>query len=136
DAGESSQVTDANGLATFSVKPGADRRICEELKTGWHNSDPGSDTAPCETVLATDLESGETANRDLGNYRNATINVTKYDDKNADGDQDAGEPGLSGWTIFIDQDNDAALDAGESSQVTDANGLATFSVKTGADRRI
>jgi hypothetical protein len=43
-----------------------------------------------------------------------------------DGVKEAGEPGLPGWTIFIDQDFDGVLDAGETSTTTDADGNYSF----------
>jgi len=46
----------------------------------------------------------------------------KFEDLDADGVKDAGEPGLSGWTIFVDYDDDGTLDAGEPSAVTAADG--------------
>src|SRR6266508_1246171 len=43
----------------------------------------------------------------------------KFHDLNADGDQDAGEPGLNGWPIKVYRDSDAdrVLDAGEATPV-------------------
>jgi hypothetical protein len=46
----------------------------------------------------------------------------KYDDQNADGNRDAGEPGLGGWRVYVDRDNDGVADAGEPSALTDASG--------------
>ena len=67
------------------------------------------------------------------------ISGMKFNDKNGDGTRDADgvdnvantaddEVGLSGWTIFLDTDNDGTLDAGEVSTTTAANGTYTFSV--------
>jgi len=41
----------------------------------------------------------------------------KFEDLDADGVKDAGELGLSGWTIFVDYDDDGTLDAGEPSRL-------------------
>jgi hypothetical protein len=46
----------------------------------------------------------------------------KFHDLDADGVKDAGEPGLAGWTIFVDVDGNGALSAGDPSDVTDATG--------------
>ncbi len=56
-----------------------------------------------------------------------TISGVKYDDIDGDGTRDAGEPGLPGWTIFIDANDNGLLDAGEASAVTDASGAYLFS---------
>jgi hypothetical protein len=50
----------------------------------------------------------------------------KFNDLDADGVKDAGEPGLSGWTIYVDYDDDGVLDAGEPSDVTDGSGNYTI----------
>ena len=36
----------------------------------------------------------------------------KFEDLDADGVKDAGEPGLGGWTIYIDYNDDGVLDDG------------------------
>jgi hypothetical protein len=57
----------------------------------------------------------------------ATKSGMKFEDLNANGVKDVGEPGLEGWTIYVDYDNDGLLDAGEPYGVTDANGLYQIS---------
>src|SRR5205823_3388503 len=136
DTGEASAVTDANGQVTFSVTPGASQRVCEVLQSGWHNSDPGSDAAPCKTIPASELNSGDTPSRLLGNYRNATITVTKYEDNNANGLRDTGDAGLSAFPTRRAADRNGVKDTGEASAVTDANGQVTFSVTPGASQRV
>ncbi|MFL6738138.1 MAG: hypothetical protein ACJ8FJ_02995, partial [Sphingomicrobium sp.] len=70
------------------------------------------------------------------NLQNALIiQGTKFNDVDGDGHQDAGELGLAGVTIYIDDnlngvvdatDNNGVLDAGEQSDITDANGTYSF----------
>jgi hypothetical protein len=43
-------------------------------------------------------------------------------DVNGDGIHNASEIGLSGWTVFLDGDNDSVFDPGETNTTTDANG--------------
>lgn len=73
------------------------------------------------------------------------ISGLKFNDLNGDGTHDANgiddisgtaddEVGLTGWTIFLDKDNDGQLDAGETSTVTGADGAYTFSVTPDADK--
>jgi subtilisin family serine protease/glutamine cyclotransferase len=50
------------------------------------------------------------------------IHGSKWNDLDGDGVWDAGEPGLPGWTVYIDSNNNGALDPGEPSAVTDADG--------------
>lgn len=54
------------------------------------------------------------------------IEGDKWHDLDADGQRDAGEPLLSGWTIYLDSDNDGVKDTGEPSTVTDADGHYRF----------
>ena len=51
-----------------------------------------------------------------------TVSGMKYEDSDADGTHDAGEPPLAGWMIFLDSDGDGVYDAGERSAVTQADG--------------
>jgi hypothetical protein len=53
------------------------------------------------------------------------ITAHKYHDLNANGVDDD-DPDLSGWTIFLDENGNEILDAGEQSAVTDANGDVSF----------
>ncbi|MAE62839.1 MAG: hypothetical protein CMJ18_01085, partial [Phycisphaeraceae bacterium] len=71
-----------------------------------------------------ELESGEVITGiDFGNVsRFGEIRGAKWEDINGNGVRDAGEPGLEGWTVFIDEDADGELDPGEHFDVTDSNG--------------
>lgn len=57
----------------------------------------------------------------------STISGTKYHDKNGNGQRDDSEEGLSGWTIYIDSNNDTELDSGEPTTTTDSEGKYQFS---------
>lgn len=49
-----------------------------------------------------------------------------YDDLNADGARQAGEPGLGGWTVFLDADGNGTRDEGEAFTTTAGDGRYTF----------
>jgi uncharacterized repeat protein (TIGR01451 family) len=51
--------------------------------------------------------------------RNCSAEGVKYHDLNANGNQDAGEPGLGGFRIWADYDNDGVRDANEPFDDTD-----------------
>src|SRR4051812_47482355 len=55
-----------------------------------------------------------------------SIAGTTYEDRNASGSKDAGEPNIPGRTVYIDANNNAQLDAGETSLLSDANGAYKF----------
>jgi len=62
----------------------------------------------------------------FGSAATGTISGLKWEDLDHDGVQDAGEPPLNGWTIFLDTDADNELDAGEVVAVTNLEGRYTF----------
>ena len=65
-----------------------------------------------------------------GDYRNATITVTKYNDRNGNHQQDVVEPTLQGRTVFVDANGNGTLDTGETMQVTGSNGQAKHGSRT------
>ncbi len=56
----------------------------------------------------------------------AAIQGVKFKDWNGNGVQDAGEDGLAGVTIYLDQNQNGQLDAGEVSTVTSFDGSYAF----------
>src|SRR5438552_14509497 len=60
----------------------------------------------------------------------STITGTIFSDRNGDGAQNNGEPGLSGITVFLDANNNGNLDNGELTAPTDANGNYSFTVSS------
>ncbi|MGK7900695.1 MAG: SdrD B-like domain-containing protein, partial [Hormoscilla sp.] len=57
----------------------------------------------------------------------SNIRGIKFLDNNSDGIQQPGEPGLQGWTIFLDENDNGILDNDELRTITDANGNYDFS---------
>lgn len=51
---------------------------------------------------------------------------TVWDDVDGDGVFETGEVGLSGWTVYLDQNQNGQLDLGETSTITDNNGDYSF----------
>ncbi len=54
------------------------------------------------------------------------IHGSKWEDSDADGVWDAGEPPLAGWKIYIDENENGQWDATEPYEITDANGDYSF----------
>ena len=91
-------------------------------QAGWTCTYPN----PCEWAVTLDSREADTGN-DFGNFRPATKSGTKFEDLDADGAAwEAGEPGLAGWVIYVDYDDDGVLDAGEPSATTAADGSYTI----------
>ncbi|MDP6716149.1 MAG: pectinesterase family protein, partial [SAR202 cluster bacterium] len=55
-----------------------------------------------------------------------TIEGNKFNDRNSNSANDS-EPGLSGWTIYLDNNNNGMLDSGEATTTTDSLGNYRFS---------
>src|SRR4029077_7630953 len=65
-----------------------------------------------------------------------TIAGTLFNDLNANGTEDAGEPPLAGWTVYIDANGNGQLDPGEASSVTDSAGHYSLPAPIGATYQV
>ena len=115
------------------MKPG-DYVVCEVQKATWTQSKPDPSASPvCGAAVVNTASGGGYAetlvsgqdrqNVDFGNYRDATIEVTKYHDKDANGSRTlADEPVLANWDFFIDKNGNSTKDADEPAVPTDRRG--------------
>ena len=84
-------------------------------------------TAPSGGSFSVAVTSGASrSGLDFGSVTAATLSGTAYDDTDGDGQRDAGEAGLAGWTIFLDADSDGLLDDGERRTTSAADGSWTI----------
>lgn len=114
-------TTDEYGYYRFTDLGPGSYRISEVLQSGWLQ------TAPDGGSWTVTPSSGEdVGGQDFGNVLAASISGVKFEDIDGDGQRDADEPGLAGWTIFLDRNNNGMLDGGEPSTVTDAQGQYAF----------
>ena len=117
DAAEASVVTGDDGAFSFSnIGPGI-VKIEEVAQAGWQRTTPNA---------AYTVKSGFVLTTTIGNSQLGVITGHKYNDLDGDGVYDVGEPGIQGWTIFLDNNANGVLDVGERSTVTDANGYYSF----------
>jgi fimbrial isopeptide formation D2 family protein/uncharacterized repeat protein (TIGR01451 family) len=65
-------------------------------------------------------------NYNFGELADAGLGDRVWLDRNGDGVQDAGEPGIGGVTVYLDLNNNGVFDAGEPTTTTDVNGLYFF----------
>jgi protocatechuate 3,4-dioxygenase beta subunit len=121
DVGEPETTTDATGAWSFTGLAPGTYRVREVLQAGWTCSAP----SPCVFVVNL-AAGGQVTGNHFGNYRDASISGTKFEDLDADGVKDAGESFLAGWVFYLDLDNDGVKDAGEPEDTTDANGVWSF----------
>ena len=54
------------------------------------------------------------------------IHGQEFHDLDRDGFNEAGEPGLVGWTIYLDRNDNGVLDGTEPSTTTDSHGEYAF----------
>ncbi len=136
-----------DGAYEFSLDPGK-YVVCEVLQATWIQSAPSGNTK-CSAVsglgaagFAVTITSGSSeVDNDFGNYQNITKSGVKFQDDNANGVKDSGEPGLNDWTItaYTDANGDGILQAGETTSVSTTTatvdtvvGSYSFSLKPGA----
>ncbi|MEG4608311.1 SdrD B-like domain-containing protein, partial [Microcoleus sp. F6_B6] len=123
DSGESQTQTDNLGGYSFSNLPPATYTVQEIVPAGFTRVTPVQPV----TVVA-----NETTNFDILNIAQTTPTVTgsisgrKFNDINANGILDVGEPGIPGFTIYIDLNRNNIFDSSEPSRLTDATGSYQF----------
>lgn len=120
--------TDANGNYSFINLPLGTYLVCESSLSGWQQTYPGNTSCQSGKGYEVVISAGDQIiNKDFGNFQLGSISGQKFNDLDNDGAKDAGESGLSGWTIWLDKNNNNVLDAGDLSTTTDSNGNYTFS---------
>ena len=99
----------------------------EVQQEGWQQTHPESNENP--VTLPTDNLDGNSIGNDFGNHaREGSITGIKFNDHNGNGVKDGSDDQpLTGWTIFIDTNDNGLLDEGESSKVTGEDGSYSFS---------
>jgi len=113
-----SHVTATDGTYSFvDVAPGS-YTVTEAVRPGWTQSYPAT-TGTYPVTLVSGVP-GPT-NLDFGNFRATGFSGMKFEDLNGNGAKDAGEPGLSGWTIRLMKEGTEV-----ESQVTAADGTYSF----------
>jgi hypothetical protein len=127
DDGEYSTVTQDDGYYEISELLIGDYTVCEQMQDNFVQTQPGIPQEP-QCYEETIDYSGEICSyHDFGNYEMGTIAGQKYEDINLNGQHDDEEPFLSGWTIFLDKNDNGLLDDGEYSTVTQDEGFYEFS---------
>ncbi|MGF1522134.1 MAG: Calx-beta domain-containing protein [Leptolyngbyaceae cyanobacterium] len=126
DPGETSTLTDAAGAFSFAGLKQGTYTIAEILSDDWQQTYPGTTANFVHTVAA---EPGEHVNPiNFGSFNNQLggIQGYKWHDRDRDGIWEQGEETLPGWIIYLDNNDNGALDPGEFTTVTDAKGAYSF----------
>src|SRR5207253_1445259 len=131
-----SGTTDASGNYSFPSLGTGDFIVCEVQQATWFQSRPFNGmTPPTGETVTNSCPTGSTATdtnatygyafhmsgadqpgNDFGNFQQGTKSGVKFNDLNADGIKDGGEPGLNGWSIraYVDSNGDGILGATET----------------------
>ena len=116
--GQTSVVTDVNGLASFNKISFGSYNLSETIQDGWMQTnitcdgDQGLDNDNSHQIT---LTAGQTLNCKIGNRQLGKVTVTKFNDLNGNGQKDEGETNLSDWTINLT--NQTSQKTSESGQV-------------------
>ena len=119
--GEPATVTDASGSYTLDELPMGLHRVREVQKSGWALSSPQPDGE--HTVrLAPISRFQHVSGKGFFNFVENSVSGTKFQDLDADGARSSGEPGLGGWTIYVDLNGNDQLDSSDPSTTTASDG--------------
>lgn len=122
---EPSVVTNVDGDYVINHLIPGTYRVSEVVQSGW------TPTTPASQDVDVRLDHDTRAN--FFNFAGGDIMGTVWNDVDQDGiratDPGTGEftePGLASWTMFLDLNNNLALDPAEPTTLTDANGSYSF----------
>jgi hypothetical protein len=148
DAVARTGLTDASGNLALSGLASGSYRICEDLQAGWVNTRPTSTDSAGRPCYWFSIQSGQSqalqfANRNTGAQPTNTpvpaatatpppggsvrFNLSKFNDANANGAQDAGESGLANWQFLVINTSTGA----QTSATSNAAGAAVVNVAPG-----
>src|SRR4028119_2073475 len=115
DAGESQLQTNAQGRGAFTNLAPGNYTVREVVPAGF---------SPSTSAVVPLTLNTQDANVTFANTPNSNITGCKFEDFNLNGYRDGNEPAISGVTVYLDTNNNGALDAGEAS--TTSNQFGTF----------
>lgn len=120
-------TTDPNGYYMFNGLSDGVYHVQEVLESGWTQSYPKPVPPGIHEGIIVDIYNTVSGPHDFGNWRPATKTGVKFEDLDADGAaREGGEPGLPGWTIYVDYNDNGTPDEGEPSTLTGADGSYTI----------
>jgi len=119
-------ITDADGNYSFELYASADLEIGETREPGTsQTSPPNNDT---QTVMI---------NQNLDDISGVDFGIRaddvqtqgfKFNDLDGDGRRDDDEPGVPGFWIYVDYDDDGRLDLGEPTSITQEDGSYNLTI--------
>jgi protocatechuate 3,4-dioxygenase beta subunit len=127
--------TDSNGCIVILAPLNGFYTIEEEVPEGWQNTAlivNGVVETPSTSVKITVRDKKSMSYEVIfGNFQCFEVEGYKYEDKNGNGQLDAGEPALQGWNIYLFHSTDQVTWTLVDTTQTDANGYYSFKVCMG-----
>lgn len=123
-AGERSVVTDINGRYAILGLAAGNANLVEVVPAGFAPT-PGFTNRQVARIRDGREQRASFPNVVLP-ATTGSVTGTVYEDSNENGTREPGEAGIGGWAMFIDTNGDAALNPGEPSAVTAADGSYRF----------
>ena len=117
DAGESQLQTNAQGRGAFTNLAPGNYTVREVVPAGF---------SPSTSAVVPVTLNTQDVNVTFANTPNSNITGCKFEDFNVNGYRDGNEPAISGVTVYLDTNNNGALDAGEASTTSDEFGTFGF----------
>jgi hypothetical protein len=121
DTNEVSVRTNTRGDYVFTNPGNASHRVRVRVQDTFRRTAPSNGSY--NVTLSTGVVS---TGKNFGVSQRAKISGFVFNDLDRDRVRDSGEPGLSGWRVYIDRDNDGRFDANETSVRTAADGSWAF----------
>ncbi|MGH7177915.1 MAG: S8 family serine peptidase, partial [Tepidisphaeraceae bacterium] len=121
-APETFVLTNASGAWGFNPTPTGSYFIRTVVQPTWVLTAPGSG------VYSGTLSANQRVDGLEFGVRQPPISIdgVLFNDANTNRARDGGEKALSGWTVFLDTNDNGVLNGGEQSTVTDSNGGYSF----------
>lgn len=128
DQGETVVMTNGNGEYLFPNLPFQLYVIRINLPQDWDQTSPPLQAGfkhilllNVQAPIVTGLHFGVAQKPAANNY--ARVKGFKFHDANQNGTRDVNEPGLQGFTFYVDLNQNGVLDQGEPSAVSDVDGV-------------
>jgi hypothetical protein len=122
DSNEPKATTDLSGNYKISDLAAGAYIIRTVIPSGWTQTLPSGGYGIHATVTSGQALKNQNFGTKQTSTATASIAGNVFHDFDRDGFKDSGDSNLSGWTVWVDLDNDKVKDSNESSAVTDSNG--------------
>ncbi len=122
DAAEPTALTDVDGSYVFADLQVGDYDVIEILPSGWETAPTFGDNQTVTVFSGAESLASDFANFELASAVVGSVSGIVWNDLNGNGLFEGTEPGLEGWTLFVDLDSDGVLNGAEPQATTGTDG--------------